>query len=290
MMPLKRFVAIDWSGAKARRPRGIEVAEIEWDCPNPRLVPCPNGRRWSRYDVAEFIVGLAGKSVLVGVDFAFSVPWKETCGRPSQVSDAKELWALVEKLCLEVPHMYAGPIWTSPLSPFRQYIFHHQSDHRGNCYYRKNLRDVEKLTKDAFSIYHMAGAQVGAGSFAGMRMLHGIVQSFSSKIAIWPFDEFDCAKTTVVEIYPSFFYQQAGSRRPSKDELGQGRFEQIEKTLKYYGCKQIEEMPCRSVDQADALISAAALKAVAVEKSFKFSNNHSFDHREGWIFGVPSGH
>jgi hypothetical protein len=221
------------------------------------------------------------------LDFAFSVPWQESCGRPNEVMDTKALWALVDRLCISAPHMYAGPIWTSPKSPFLPYILHSTSG-RGDFYDHRNLRMVEQLEGRAISIYHMVGVQVGAGSFAGMRMLHQISQSHAAKIAIWPFDEVDGTKTAIVEIYPSSFYRKAGSRRPSKEELTRCDFEQIDRTLEYYGCKRSTDTVCRSVDQADALISAAALRSTAGSGAFKFPDGHTFELREGWIFGVPT--
>jgi len=288
MTKFSRFVGIDWAGRKGHAQPGIQVAEIAKNSTCPRLLNCPTGRRWSRHDVAKFILGLGEEPTLVGLDFAFSIPWKQSCGRPDQVNDAKELWALVDLICADTPHMYAEPIWASPQSSFRDYIFHHKSGHRGKCYYRENWRAVEELEGGAISVYHMTGAQVGMGSFAGMRMLHQFAQSYSSKIAIWPFDEVDEDKTTVVEIYPSFFYRKADSRRPSKLEMKAGNFEQIDKALKYYGCERALGAVCRSVDQADALIAAAALRSVANDDQFSFPKNHTFDLREGWIFGVPA--
>jgi hypothetical protein len=287
MKKFTRFIAIDWAGRKGHAQPGIQVAEIVKDSKCSRLVNCPTGRRWSRHDVANFIIGLAEEPTLVGLDFAFSIPWQESRGRPNQVGDAKELWALVDLICADTPHMYAGPIWASPQSPFRDYIFHHQSGHHGKRYYRENWRAVEALEMGAISVYHMTGAQVGMGSFAGMRMLHQFAQSHSSKIAIWPFDEVDKGKTAIVEIYPSFFYRKARSRRPTKDELKEGRFEQIDKTLKHYECERAADTVCRSVDQADALVSAAALRCIARGDPFKLPENYKFDIREGWIFGVP---
>jgi hypothetical protein len=286
MKRFERFIAIDWSGAKGSGQSSIQVAEINNDSQCPRLVSCPSGRRWSRSDVLEFIK-LLQQPTLVGIDFAFSVPWQETCRPPDHVKDTKALWALVEQLCSGMPQLYAAPIWASAESPFRPYIFHHHSGHRGERYVRNNLREVERVEGKAISVYHMAGTQVGVGSFAGMRMLHHIAQTCGPAVAIWPFDEVDGSRTAVVEIYPSFFYRKAGSNRPSQRELSDRKFMQLDRTLEYYGCRRDAETFCRSVDQADALISAAALKAAADDHAFDIPKDSDFDIREGWIFGVP---
>jgi hypothetical protein len=287
MNRFQRFVGIDWSGAKGVAQSGIQVAELEVDSPSPRLRCAPNGRKWSRYDVMEYIGQLNDKSTLVGIDFAFSVPWNKSSQFAPHVNDARTLWALVDSLCDGAPHLYAGPVWTAADSPFRPYIFHYQTKYRGERYDRKRRREVEKLEGNAISVYHMAGPQVGAGSFSGMRLLHQITKSHGETIAIWPFDKVDGNKTAVVEIYPSFFYRKAGARRPNSKDLMESNHTEIEKALKYYGATRVAEDVCRTVDQADALIAAAALRKLSTDLAFETPARPNFDLREGWIFGLP---
>jgi hypothetical protein len=286
----KRFVGIDWSGAKGATQAGIQIAEIEANSVAPRLISPPNGRKWSRSGVMEFIAGLVHEPTLVGIDFAFSVPWS-TDGAvigARHVNDVRSLWALVETICDGTPDLYAGPVWTAPDSPFRPYIFHHQTNHKGERYYRSNRRQVENLEGNAISVYHMAGPQVGAGSFSGMRMLHQITKFHREAVAIWPFDIVDGTRTAVVEIYPSFFYRKAGARRPTGKDLIESNYAVIDKTLNYYGATRTGDFDvCRSVDQSDALIAAAALRKLTNKLAFKFQPSPNFDLREGWIFGLP---
>jgi len=290
MIGFRRFVGIDWSGAKASTQSGIQVAEIAADAASPRLIGPPIGSKWSRRGVMEHIVQLSDQPTLVGLDFAFSVPWggSNELLEQGHVRGVRALWALIDRLCDDAPHLYAGPIWTATDSPFRPYIFHHQSKHRGRLYDRHNLREVDKREGNAISVYHMVGPQVGAGSFAGMRMLHQITKAHGDDVAIWPFDVVDGTKTAVVEIYPSFFYRRAGARRPKSSDLAKSSYGEIDRAMSYYGAKRSRETDvCRSVDQADALISAAALKRLANGNAFESPKSQNFDLREGWIFGVP---
>jgi hypothetical protein len=281
-----RFVGIDWSGAKGASHRGIQVAEIEANSRYPRLKSAPNGRRWSRFDIIEYIGNLRDMPTLVGIDFAFSVPWDKDSEFVRELSDAPALWSLVDSICVGTPHLYAGPVWTVEDSPFRPFIFHYETRHKGERYSRENRRVVEKREGNAISVYHMAGPQVGASSFSGMRMLHHLVKSHGGTVAIWPFDKLDCTKTTVVEIYPSFFYRKAGARRPSSNDLKALNFAEIDKTLKYYRAEREIEDVYRSVDEVDALIAAAALSKLADEASLRIPAGADLDLREGWIFGV----
>ena len=288
-MSFSRFVGIDWSGAKGARQAGIQVAEIVIGANSPRLIDPPSGGKWSRTDVMDYIGRLGDKPTLVGIDFTFSIPWDgsiELFGR-DRVEDVRALWALIDHLCDASPHLYAGPVWTAPGSPFRPYVFHHRSGHRGARYDRKNLREVDRREGNAISIYHMVGPQVGAGSFAGMRMLHQLTARHGDSISIWPFDAFDDSKTTIVEIYPSSFYRRAGAKRPTNADLAGAKHDGIDAVLSYFGADR-HTVTCRSVDQADALISAAALRCLAAcPTAFENPEIRNFDVREGWIFGVP---
>ena len=53
-----RFAAIDWSGAKGARHKGIAVALCDTGQEAPRLVSAPGGV-WSRTDVADWLISTA---------------------------------------------------------------------------------------------------------------------------------------------------------------------------------------------------------------------------------------
>src|SRR5205809_3048422 len=66
------FVAIDWSGAKGKRHKGIAIAEARGDSP-PRLIRA--GHAWSREEVLGWLVKRASKErTLFGFDFSFAPP------------------------------------------------------------------------------------------------------------------------------------------------------------------------------------------------------------------------
>jgi hypothetical protein len=263
----------------------VALAEADDGC--CWLVKPAGGGNWSRRDVLDYIVGLDDRPTLVGIDFAFSVPWDGDLVGPNGIDGVRDLWAHVEALCEGTEHLYAGPVWTAEHSVFRPFIFHHASGHTGHSYRRNNLRGVDDVEGNAISIYHMTGTQVGAGSFAGMRMLHRLATSHGDAVAIWPFDAVDGTKTTIVEIYPSFFYRSAGVSRPTRSDLLASDHRTLDKALGFYGGRRRRDQVCRSVDQADALVSAAALRKLADGAAFVGPAGKGCDPREGWIFGVP---
>lgn len=294
----QRFIGIDWSGRKDKFHDGIKVAHFSKGMAHPELVRPRASTNWSRSAVAEYILSLRNQRTLIGMDFAFSVPWAPessyslTPGQP--INCAADLWRLVDVLCSGELDLFAGPIWLSPLSPFRPYIRHYQSGHVGALYERKRYRETEKTIEAVcrpISIYHMTGAQVGMGSFAGMRLLHFLKANKKPTIAIWPFERIQGAEIVLAEVYPSLFYAQAGTKRPSKRISEPEFFRRIQVALEHFGFSSGAHEAGRSIDAADALVIAAALSAPAMQAD---AFNIPFDVakekvREGWIFGAAFG-
>src|SRR3546814_17897203 len=73
MNRFQRFAAIDWSGAKGRRHKGIAVAICDSGDATPRLVE--RHRPWSRTDVLEWLPETASETPpLYGFDFRYAPP------------------------------------------------------------------------------------------------------------------------------------------------------------------------------------------------------------------------
>ena len=78
----ERFAAIDWSGAKGVRHKGIAVALCEERDAVPRLIAAPDGI-WSRRLVADWLVAAAAQApTLFGFDFSFAPPFITRRARP----------------------------------------------------------------------------------------------------------------------------------------------------------------------------------------------------------------
>src|SRR3546814_14000016 len=66
------FAAIDWSGAKGSRHKGIDVALCGEGNAEPDIIP-PPGKVWSRREIAEWVLTQAKTSPkLVGFDVRFA--------------------------------------------------------------------------------------------------------------------------------------------------------------------------------------------------------------------------
>ena len=88
---MKRVIAVDWSGAKARAQHKIWLAEV---C-GGRLTRLESGR--DRRELVQHLIDEADRDpeMVVGLDFAFSFPrwFAEKWG----VQTIEELWDLVAK-------------------------------------------------------------------------------------------------------------------------------------------------------------------------------------------------
>ena len=92
------YVAIDWSGAKGKRHKGIAIAEAH-DEAAPRLVRA--GHVWSREEVLAWLLRQAAmEPTLFGFDFSFAPPLIERGeylpGEPGVPSTAREFWSYVD--------------------------------------------------------------------------------------------------------------------------------------------------------------------------------------------------
>ncbi|HMC92287.1 MAG TPA: hypothetical protein VKI45_07475, partial [Allosphingosinicella sp.] len=97
-----RFAAIDWSGAKGKRHKGIAIALCTAGDGAPRLVR--PGHVWSRTEVLHWLLVEAEKApTLFGFDFSYAPPLLERGayfpGESAPPAEAKALWAYVDALC-----------------------------------------------------------------------------------------------------------------------------------------------------------------------------------------------
>ena len=275
-----RTVAIDWSGAKGKRHKGIAIAEARAGAP-PRLVR--PGHVWSRLEVADWLVREAAKEpTLFGFDFSFAPPLIE---RGSYLpgedvpTTAREFWAYVEARCddedlgaasfLEVAHrkhFYFG-IADGVKADF---VFFRQCDQR--------LNDLGgRKTASAYDA--IGAAQVAKASFSGMRLLHHL----GDQVAVWPMDEVRQGQSAVVEIYTRIYIRNAGL--PGKKIRTTA---ELNVALAALGSPAVKLRATPSDHQTDALVTAAGMLA-------HLTNPLAFDppaltpeiaRTEGWTFGI----
>ena len=276
------YVAIDWSGAKGRRHKGIAIAEARGEAA-PRLVR-PN-HIWSRTEVADWLLKRAAKEpTLFGFDFSFAPPIVERgeylLGEPDVPRTAREFWAYVDACCndedlgaasfLEIAHrrhFYFG-IADGVKSDFVRF---RQCDDRLNA---------QGGRKTASAYDAIGAAQVAKASFAGMRLLHRI----DTKLPIWPMDSLPPTGSAVVEIYTRIYLRRAGLSGVKLRSRAQ-----LNRAL-----KGLNSSPARlrfepNDHQTDALVTAAGMRHLAKSESEAFDPHgltRAIARSEGWTFGV----
>jgi len=276
------YVAIDWSGAKGKRHKGIAIAEARGDAA-PRLIR--PGHIWSREEVLGWLVKRAAKEpTLFGFDFSFAPPIVERgeylLGEPNVPKTAREFWAYVDSRCgdedlgaasfLEIAHrrhFYFGIAdgVKSEFVRFRQ------------CDARLNAQGGRKTA----SAYDAIGAaQVAKASFAGMRLLHRL----DGKVAIWPLDPLPANGSAVVEIYTRIYLRRAGMTGVKLRTTAA-----LNLALESLGSRPVRLGFEPNDHQTDALVTATGMRQLALTEPRAFAPEGltpEIARTEGWTFGV----
>jgi hypothetical protein len=279
----ERFLGVDWSGSKARRLPGLRVAECRPGGAAPRLLDGPQpGGLWRRLDVLALLEReiAAGARTLAGFDFAFAYAHADRDGYFPQsgpdLADVRALWSLVEALTGETEDLYAGTVY-APGSPVADHYLSPLG--RGALYVHRQRRAEQACAgvTTPHPVFKCIGAaNVGTGSLAGMRMLHRI----AGRAAVWPFAP--PGPLTLVEIFPRRYFMAAGQDpRAWRDPAV------IDATLGGYGSAAYAGAALDTEDKADAVVAAAALRALSEDPAvWSAPTKESASRLEGWIFGV----
>lgn len=282
MSQFEAYVAIDWSGAKGRRHKGIAIAEARGGAA-PRLIRPDHV--WSRPDVLRWLLQRAAKEpTLFGFDFSFAPPIVERGeylpGEPDVPRTAREFWAYVDKLSTDEDLGAASFLE----EVHRRHFYFGIADgvkagfmHFRQCDARLNAQGGRKTA----SAYDAIGAaQVAKASFSGMRFLHRL----DGKVAIWPMDALPAHGSAVVEIYTRIYLRRAGmsgAKLRSRSELNHA--------LNALGSPPSHLRFEPSDHQTDALVTAAGMRQLARDEPRAFDPEGLTPHiarTEGWTFGV----
>jgi hypothetical protein len=274
-------VAIDWSGAKGRRHKGIAIAEAR-GASAPRLVR--PGHVWSRREVLDWLVErAAAEPTLFGFDFSFAPPFAERGaylpGEPGIPETARDLWEYVDSHCddddlgaasflerLHRPHFYFGKADGVKADFVRFRV----------CDAHLNAQGGRKTASAYDSI---GAAQVAKASFAGMRLLHRL----GRRVAVWPVDPLPESGSAVVEIYTRIYLRNAGmSGRKLRSEA------ELDAALEGLGSPPARLGFAPDDHQADALVTAAGMRLhLAHPAAFEPAGlTPALAATEGWTFGI----
>ncbi|GMM93239.1 hypothetical protein [Qipengyuania sp. MTN3-11] len=285
------FLAIDWSGAKGARHKGIALALADAAGGPPVLVE--RGRGWSRGEVLALLRDDLPPDTLVGLDLGIALPHAD-CGAyfPANevlLPDAPALWELVDDICREDPDLGAQAFVDHP--HYRAYFrngtetgahFRCDDADHGRGRFRVTEHAQAAMGCKPYSNFNLVGAaQVGKSSLTGMRMLHRL----RGHLPVWPVDPLPAEGSVVVEIYTSLAALEAG-RTVSKAKMRS--FGALNEALGALGSPPVEASGPIDDHASDALLAAAWLRAVAngERRWHPPGLSPEIARTEGWTFGA----
>ena len=283
----KHFAAIDWSGAAGERHHGIALALCAGGEAAPALIR--PGHRWSRPEVLDWLLNELPPDTLVGFDMSMSFAFADSGvyfpGWANSPQSARKLWALVERISGDEPHLGATRFADHPeIAPhFRRHGGREGAAFGGG---RGRFRQTEHAQARAgcrpYSNFNLIGAaQVGKGSLAGMRLLHRLQHRY----AIWPFDPLPSSGSVLVEIYTTLAAIASG-RSAARSKIRD--YAALNAALGALGSQPVRGVGAITDHAADALISAAWLRTLADDPA-NWSPpllTAEIAATEGWTFGA----
>ena len=291
MSRFRQFLAIDWSGAKGERQKGIALALADADGGPPVLVD--RGKAWSRSEVLEVLRDLPSDT-LAGMDLGIGLPFAD-CGAffpglAASPADAPALWAMVDRMCAGEPCLSATAFTEHPdIAPFYRLHGGRQGAQFG-CDGAEHGRGRFRVTEHAqaamgckpYSNFNLVGAaQVGKSSLTGMRVLHAL----RGVLPVWPVDPLPASGSVIVEIYTSLAALEA-QRSASRSKLR--TYADLNECLCALGSQPVVGDGEIVDHESDALLTAAWLRVVADDPARWQPEGLTplVARTEGWTFGA----
>ncbi|HEX7872669.1 MAG TPA: hypothetical protein VF475_07150 [Sphingobium sp.] len=286
--PFTAFAAIDWSGAKGFRHKGIAVALCRTGDAAPDLVT-PDSGPWSREGVAQWVTAQAAREpTLFGFDFSFAPPLVERGeylpGEAHVPDEATAFWSYVDRLCADEADLCAAGFLETH---HRRHFYFGAADgvkagymHLRRCEALYNARGGGKPS----TVYDAIGAaQVAKASFAGMRFLHRL----RGIVPVWPFDGRARPDTgsLIVEIYTSLAARAAG-RPKGRTKIRDAAV--LDEALAAMGSRAHAPLARYEDHATDAILTAAWMRRAAQDDALwsPAALTDQIARTEGWTFGV----
>lgn len=283
------FLAIDWSGAKGARQKGIALALADAGGGPPVLVR----HDWSREAVLAVLRDELPGDTLVGLDLGIGLPHAD-CGAffpgwEATPPDAPALWALIDRVAAAEPNLGANDFVAHP--ELRLYFrdgmdtgahFGCDGAAHGRGRFRVTERAQAAMGCKPYSNFNLVGAaQVGKSSLTGMRMLHHL----RGALPVWPVDPLPESGSVVVEIYTTLAAMEAGRSAAKSKMRSVG---ELNAALIALGSPPVAGDGAIDDHASDALLTAAWLRKVAHEPD-RWSPpalTPAVARTEGWTFGA----
>lgn len=293
MSRFTHFLAVDWSGAKGVRQKGIALAVALAEGGPPVLVAPPDPKGWARSEVLALLRDLPA-ATLVGLDLGIGLPYVDAGAFfpdwDASPADAKALWALIDSLCADDSNLEAGCFVTHAEA---SRYFRHGAGLEGDRFLLPGAASREgrfRLAEAAqraqgvrpVSNFNLVGAaQVGKSSLTGMRMLHRL----GGKVPVWPVDPLPEEGSVVTEIYTSVAARLGGVTGAATKIR---TYEALNDALDLLGSPPVKGTGAIDDHSSDALLTAAWLRRVHANRDLWHPPGLTGDvaRTEGWTFGA----
>jgi len=283
----KNFVAIDWSGAAGERHHGIAVALCSIGNASPDLIRPDH--RWSRLEVLQWLLDNLPDQTIVGFDMGISLAYADVGaffpGWAKSPGTARDLWELIDRICLDDPHLSANSFVDHPEAARH---FRRHGGREGDLFgggrgrFRVTERVQEAMGCRPYSNFNLVGAaQVGKSSLTGMRLLHRL----QGRLPVWPVDPLPESGSVVCEIYTTIAARAAGRRTGASKVRDHADLNAALATL---GSAPVAGSGAITDHAADALITAAWLRDAAHDPALWAPEGLTpqIARTEGWTFGA----
>lgn len=298
MRDFDHFLAIDWSGARGERHAGIALALADAGGGPPVLVDPPTGG-WSRVEVMELLRDELPVNTLVGIDLGISLPFND-CGAffpgwERSPSHARKLWALIDELCADDPHLGASGFLAHAVA--RRYFRHGKGDEgdrfhlpqaisRAGRFREAEIAQWRQKCRPVSNFNLVGAAQVGKSSLTGMRMLHQL----TGHLPVWPMDKVPGKRvhsggSMLVEIYTGLASREAADMGARTKLL---TYEDLNGALHTLGSPPVDRVGEVDDHSSDALLTAAWLRKASAEPERWEPRclTAEIAWTEGWTFGA----
>lgn len=293
MSRFSHFLAVDWSGAKGARQKGIALALALAEGGPPVLIAPPDPKGWARAEVLALLAGLDAPT-LVGLDLGIGLPHADAGaffpGWDASPHDARGLWALIDALCADDPHLEAGGFVSHPEA---SRYFRHGKGAEGDRFLLPGAETREGRFRVAETAQRAAGvrpvsnfnlvgaAQVGKSSLTGMRMLHRL----GGRVPVWPVDPLPAEGSVVTEIYTSVAARLGGVTGAATKVRS---YQALNDALDRLGSPPVSGEGAIDDHSSDALLTAAWLRRVHGMRDLWHppSLTPEVARTEGWTFGA----
>ncbi|WP_379922225.1 hypothetical protein [Erythrobacter sp. R86502] len=293
MTRFSHFLAVDWSGAKGTRQKGIAVAVAQAHGGPPALVAPPDIKGWARTEVLVLLRSLT-EPTLVGLDLGISLPHADAGAFfpdwHASPPDARALWRLIDTLCTHDPNFEAtGFLAHTEAARY----FRHGAGAEGDRFLlpgaatrEGRFRIAEHAQRSAgvrpVSNFNLVGAaQVGKSSLTGMRMLHHV----AGKVPVWPIDPLPAEGSVVTEIYTAMAARLGGVKGTATKLRS---YEALNDALDTLGSPPVPGTGHVDDHSSDALLTAAWLRHVHSDRAMWHPARLTpkIACTEGWTFGA----